>query len=203
MQQSANAIGQRALDFLGRVQRAQHGDRFDGRQREPWRYVSSDTGESQYLDVQFFTGRSDRLQIRSGEVAESELQRMPPNRFLDFLPMPRKLVADRRPNEVGTVGIESFLNQQIYMAEVDVTQVDRNLFRLACSVAESMNLGSHRCSPSVWMVYGWSAPNFQAFRRMSSERRRQGCDAFGRGRRRRGAHTMRRIDTAASISFDA
>src|SRR5262249_24989716 len=125
------------------------------------RYVSSDTGESQYLDVQFFTGRSDRLQIRSGEVAESELQRMPPNRFLDFLPMPRKLVADRRPNEVGTVGIESFLNQQIYMAEVDVTQVDRNLFRLACSVAESMNLGSHRYSPSVWMVYGWSAPNFQ------------------------------------------
>src|SRR5262245_56579769 len=189
MQQSANAIGQRALDFLGRVQRAQHGDRFDGRQREPWRYVSSDTGESQYLDVQFFTGRSDRLQIRSGEVAESELQRMPPNRFLDFLPMPRKLVADRRPNEVGTVGIESFLNQQIYMAEVDVTQVDRNLFRLACSVAESMNLGSHRCSPSVWMIYGWCAPNFKAFRRMRFRAPEAGDAMLSAGEaKKRGTH---------------
>ena len=27
---SANAIGQRALDLLGGVERAQHGDRFDG-----------------------------------------------------------------------------------------------------------------------------------------------------------------------------
>src|SRR5262249_23624027 len=109
--------------------------------------------------------------------------------FLDFLPMPRKLVADRRPNEVGTVGIESFLNQQIYMAEVDVTQVDRNLFRLACSVAESMNLGNHRCSPSVWMVYGWSAPNFKAFRRMSSEFRRQGMRCFRQGGGEEEGHT--------------
>src|SRR6476659_6271573 len=57
--------------------------------------------------------------------------------------MGRKPVADRGPNEVGAVGIEAFLDQQIDVAEVDVTQVDRDLFRLARSVAEPMNLGRH------------------------------------------------------------
>jgi hypothetical protein len=53
---------------------------------------------------------------------------MPHNRFLDFLRMGRKPVADRGANEVGTIGIEAFLHQQIDVAEVDITQVDRDLF---------------------------------------------------------------------------
>ena len=66
--------------------------------------------------------------------------------------MGRKLVADRRPNEVGAVGIKAFLHQQIDMAKVIVTQVDRDLFRLARFVAEPMDLGSH-CI--VHHLYGW------------------------------------------------
>src|SRR5512141_1131627 len=68
---------------------------------------------------------------------------MPHNRFLDFLGMGRKPVADSGPNEVGKVGIEAFLHQQIDVAEVDVTKVDRDLFRLARFVAEPMNLCRH------------------------------------------------------------
>src|SRR5262249_126355 len=87
---------------------------------------------------------------------------MPHNRFLDFLGMGRKPVADRGPNEVGTVGIEAFLHQQIDVAKVDVAEVDRDLFRLARSVAESVNLGGHQCPPpSIWMVYGWLMLSFK------------------------------------------
>jgi hypothetical protein len=77
---------------------------------------------------------------------------MPHNRFLDFLFMGRKPVADSSPNEVGTVGIEAFLNQQIDVAEVDVTKVDRDLFRLARSVAEPMNFGGHYV---LNHLFGW------------------------------------------------
>ena len=58
--------------------------------------------------------------------------------------MGRKPVADRGANEVGTIGIEAFLHQQIDVAEVNVTKVDGDLFRLARSVAEPMNFGGHR-----------------------------------------------------------
>jgi hypothetical protein len=70
--------------------------------------------------------------------------------------MGRKPVADRGPNEVGTVGIEAFLHKQIDVAEVDVTKIDRDLFRLARSDAEPMNLGGHYvstiCLDGIWMV---------------------------------------------------
>src|SRR6476619_83860 len=66
--------------------------------------------------------------------------------------MGRKPVADRGPNEVGTVGIEAFLHQEIDVAEVDVTKVDRDLFRLARSVAEPMNLCRH-CV--LYHLSGW------------------------------------------------
>jgi hypothetical protein len=71
---------------------------------------------------------------------------MPHNRFFDFLSMGRKPVTDRGPNEVGAIGIEALLHQQIDVAEVDVPQVDRDLFRLARFVAKLMNFGGHRSS---------------------------------------------------------
>ena len=38
-----------------------------------------------------------------------------------------ELVADGRPDEIGTVGIESFLHHQIDVTEVNVAKVDRDL----------------------------------------------------------------------------
>ena len=93
-------------------------------------------GEPEHLDVKLFTGGFDGLQIRARIVPETELQRMPHDRFPDLLAMGRKLVADRRANEVRAVGIKAFLHQQIDVAEVDVTQVDRDLFGFARSIAK-------------------------------------------------------------------
>jgi hypothetical protein len=47
--------------------------------------------------------KSLTLQIGTRIVSETKLQRMPHNRFSAFLTVGRKLVTDRRPNEVGTV----------------------------------------------------------------------------------------------------
>ncbi|KZS00515.1 Uncharacterized protein APZ42_003156 [Daphnia magna] len=41
-----------------------------------------------------------------------------------------ELVADRGPDEVGAVGIEALLDQEVDMAQVDVTQVDRQLLAI-------------------------------------------------------------------------
>ena len=51
------------------------------------------------------------------------------DRFPNLLAMGRKLVADRRANEVGSVGVEAFLDQ-----EVDLAQVDAWSERLAARV---------------------------------------------------------------------
>ena len=76
-------------------------------------------------------------------MAESEFQRMPHNRFPDFLAMGRKLVADRGADEVRAVGVKAFLHQQIDVAEVNVAQVDCDLFGFARSLAEPLNFSRH------------------------------------------------------------
>jgi len=116
MRVSANAIGQRALDLLGRVKRTQNGDRFNGRQGECRRHIGRNASEANHFDVQLFTSRFDRLQICAREMAETQLQRMPYDRFLDFLRMSRKPITDRGPNEVGAVGFWATANTAIDMA---------------------------------------------------------------------------------------
>ena len=125
---------------------------FDGLQGKRRRHIGRNAGQADHLDVQLFTSRFDRLQIRAGEMAETELQRMPHDRLLDFLRMGRKPVADRGPDEVGAVRIKALLHKQIDVAEVDVTEIDRDLFRFARSVAEPMNFGGHHV---LHHLYGW------------------------------------------------
>src|SRR5262245_37042024 len=86
---------------------------------------------------------------------------MPHDRFSNFLSMGRKLVADRRANEVSSVGIKALLHQQIDMAQVDVTEVDCDLFCFAGFVAKAMNFSGHGNSPSLWMVYGCLQDGFK------------------------------------------
>jgi hypothetical protein len=39
-----------------------------------------------------------------------------------------KLIPDRRPDEIGTVRIEPFLNHEIDVTKVDITKIDRDFF---------------------------------------------------------------------------
>ena len=74
---------------------------------------------------------------------EAKLERMPHDRFPDLLAMGRELIADRSANKVRAVGIKAFLHQQVDVAEVDVTQIDCDLFGFAPSVAKPVDF-SHQ-----------------------------------------------------------
>src|SRR4029079_9181979 len=86
---------------------------------------------------------------------ETELERVPHEGLLDLLAMCREEVPDRGANEIGAVGVEAFLNQQIDVTKVHVAEVDRDLLAVARSFAKALNLSSHSGYPSMWMVYGW------------------------------------------------
>ena len=94
--------------------------------------------------MELFTCGFDGLKIRARIVPETEFQRMSHDRFPDLLAVGRKLVADRRANEVGAVGIEAFVHQQIDVTEIDITQIDRDLFGFARSIAELEYFSGHR-----------------------------------------------------------
>src|SRR5262245_11170328 len=113
---------------------------------------------------------------------------MPHDRFSNFLSMGRKLVADRRANEVSSVGIKALLHQQIDMAQVDVTEVDCDLFCFAGFVAKAMNFSGH----GLIHLCGWymdasrmvsrGAPGAHSPRKKHLRRAIEGGD-FSRGAR--------------------
>src|SRR6476619_7672471 len=68
-----------------------------------------------------------------------------------------ELIADRRTDEVGAVGIEAFLHHQVDMVEIDIAQVDRDLLAVTHLGPEVMNIAGHLdaiLTPSMWMVNG-------------------------------------------------
>jgi hypothetical protein len=47
-----------------------------------------------------------------------------------------ELVADRRPDEVGAIGVEALMHQQIDMAKVNESDIDGNFLSLARLVSQ-------------------------------------------------------------------
>jgi hypothetical protein len=54
---------------------------------------------------------------------------VPHHRLLDGIRMSGELVADRRSDEVGAIGVEALVHQQIDMAKVDESDVDCDFLR--------------------------------------------------------------------------
>src|ERR1700730_15262107 len=63
---------------------------------------------------------------------------MPDDRLLDGIRVSGELVADRRPDEVGAIGVEALMHQQIDMAKVDESDVDCDFLSLARLVSQSV-----------------------------------------------------------------
>src|ERR671919_1841202 len=57
--------------------------------------------------------------------------------------MPLELVADGGADEVGAVRVEPLLHHQVDVAEVDVAEVDRDLFALAGLGSQLMHVACH------------------------------------------------------------
>ena len=128
---------------------------FDRRQRQFGRDVVIDRREPEHLNVQLLGLRLNRLQFLATEPAKPEFERVPDDRLSDGVRVRGELVADRRPDEVGAIGIESLAHQEIDMAEVDEPEVDRDLLAVACPVPQPVNLACHRFTirvDGIWMT---------------------------------------------------
>ena len=95
--------------------------------------------------------RPDPLQIRPGKVAQTKVEVASRNRLLHGVRVTVELVANRRSDEVGAIGIESLSDQQIDMAEIDKSQIDRDLLTIREAVCPSFKT---ILPPSGWKVFG-------------------------------------------------
>ena len=86
-----------------------------------------DTGKPNHLDMQRLAGGFDRLEIRAAVVAQPEFERVPDDQFLDRVRVCGELIADGGADEVGAVGVEALLHQQVDPPEVDIAEIDRDL----------------------------------------------------------------------------
>src|SRR5688572_20721185 len=75
------------------------------------------------------------------------------------------MIADRRSNEVGAIGVKALLYEQIDSPQVHVTKVDGDLFGVTRSITKLMNFRGHPALlPSCWMVYGCPRDGFKSRR---------------------------------------
>jgi hypothetical protein len=67
--------------------------------------------------------------------------------MLDHVGMPFELIANGGANEVGSIGVEALLDHKVDLAEVNVAEIDRNLFAVWGFWAELMYILSHFTIP--------------------------------------------------------
>src|SRR5262245_40468315 len=156
IERSAEAVAQRLPDLRAGLQVAEHVDGSDGLAREFRRDVGSDRSETKDRDVKCLTGRSHGLQILSAVTAQSEVELMPCDRLLDGLVVAIELIPDGGPDEVGSVGIEALLHQEVDMAEVHIAEIDRDFLAVG-SLRPQFLHSAHRFHPDTIQLDGiWS-----------------------------------------------
>src|SRR6516164_10464361 len=85
--------------------------------------------------------------------------------LLDRLVLAVKLVANGRPDKVGTIRIEPLLHEEVDMTKVNVAEIDGNLLTVARPGSKLAHIVDHPYTfhiPSTWMVYSRRLAEFQA-----------------------------------------
>src|SRR5580704_12500268 len=75
-------------------------------------------------------GVADLFQIAAGVVTAAESKRAPGHSLVERLTPGGELGANGGADEVRSVGVEAFLDQEIDLSEVDESQVDGDFFGL-------------------------------------------------------------------------
>src|SRR5512146_1773323 len=75
-------------------------------------------------------GVADLLQVAAGVVTAAQSESAPGRCLVERLAPGGELGADGRAEEIGAVGVEAFLHQQIDLPEVHQSQVDSDLLGL-------------------------------------------------------------------------
>lgn len=147
------------FDVRACVQRSQHLNRGNGGAGEFGRDIIRDADKAKDMDLERPTCRADVLQILAREGPKAEIQSFASNRLFGRIGMPFKLIADRGSDEVGTICVKRFRNQQIDVAEVDISQVDRDLLGVLWLSIHLVKHSGHFNSPcsipldGIWMVH--------------------------------------------------
>src|SRR5690349_6257542 len=97
-------------------------------------------------------GVTDLLQVAAGVVTAAQSQSAPGGRLVERLAPGGELGADGRADEIGAVGIEAFLHQQVDLSEVHQSQVDSDLLGLLALTPGHPYIISW---PSPYHPYGW------------------------------------------------
>ena len=116
----------------------------DGCERKLWRDVVVDGREPDDLDAEPGARRLHRFELVAAIAPQAELQSVADDRLLDRVGMGGELVADRGPDEIGAVGVESFPHQEIDVAEIDKSEVDGDFFTVRRPVSGSPYPFRHR-----------------------------------------------------------
>src|ERR1700731_481493 len=154
---SSHPRGESGLDGRAGLECTQHQDRCDRGAGQLRRHVVGYTRQAQYPDIEHPPARARGFKIFPAVVPKSQVQALSRGGLLDHLGMPVELIADCRANEIGPIRIESLLDHQVDVAEVDIAEIDRDLLGLAPLWAQLEHVASHHCTillPSQWMVYG-------------------------------------------------
>ena len=120
--------------------------------------------ESQDMDTQSAARRLHGLEVFAAVVAQAEFERVSHDGLFDRVRMRAELIADRRADEVGAVGVEALAHQRsiwprsTYPTLIVIFSASGGLSRNLCMSAIAI------LSPSVWMVYGWSRVEAQVAR---------------------------------------
>src|SRR5258707_8863694 len=98
------------------MQRPQYDHRGDRGTRELGSDVRSNAGETEHLDMQHLAGRTRRIEVLATIMPQPEVEIFPYGGLLDYIGVALELVADRGPDEISPVRVETVLNHQIDMA---------------------------------------------------------------------------------------
>lgn len=96
----SNAIGKRGLYFGAGVKCAEHSE------------------------IKLPAGRSCRLQLLANEQSQPEIKRLPRHGLLDDLAVSLNLVTNGGTDEIGSVGVKTFFDQEINLAKINVSEID-------------------------------------------------------------------------------
>src|SRR5690242_10171315 len=165
LRRSARSVGEGGPDRRTGVQSAEHDNRGNCLAGELGGHIWSDTGQAQDMDVQLLPGVTRRLQIFAAVLPQTQIQALSISGALDHLRVAFELIPDRRPNEIGAVRIKALPDHEIDLAQVDVTDVDRDLLgiaRLRAQIPNVVRVHAAISRPSSWMIDGWQHGAFKA-----------------------------------------
>src|ERR1700722_323137 len=148
------SVGKSGLDRMGGMQGSEHGNRGDGGAGEIGRDVLRDAGKTEDVDMQHLAGLPRRFEICARVIPQTEVQAFTGRGLLDHLGVSLDLIADRRPDEIRAVRIESVLHHQIHMAQVDIAKIDGDLLGFRRLRPQVLDIRRHLI-PILYHLYGW------------------------------------------------